>query len=65
MNKSNQKVRAALRTFDVKQWRLADLLNIREETLSRMLRKELPADEQARMIELIIAESKAAEREGQ
>jgi len=61
MSKNNQRVRAALRMFDVRQWRLAELLNVREEVLSKKLRKELPDEEQARMIELIMTEAKRAE----
>jgi len=53
MNKTNEKIRAALREANMKQWQLADALNIHEKTLCCKLRHELPEDEQKRIIELI------------
>lgn len=49
----NEKIRNQLKTFNLKQWQLADLLGISEFTLTRKLRHELPAEEQKRICELI------------
>lgn len=49
----NIRIRKALKEYGVRVWELAELLNIAESTLCRHLRKELPAEEQDRMIELI------------
>lgn len=51
--KANVKVRTALLQANMKQYELAQLLDIYEEKLSRMLRYELPEEEQNKMIEVI------------
>ena len=50
---NNIMVRAKMLECDIKQWRLAELLNISESVLSRRLRHELPAEEQERIIRII------------
>ena len=53
MNKTNMKIREALREANMKQWQLADVLGVHEKTLCCKLRHELSEDEQSRIIELI------------
>lgn len=50
---TNQTIRAALSKHDLKQWQLAELLNMNEFSLSRKLRHELPEDEQRQIVSLI------------
>lgn len=50
---NNQKVRFALLENNMKQWELADLMGVSETVLSRRLRKELPEEEQERIVALI------------
>lgn len=50
---NNQKIRFALLENNMKQWELADLMGISEAVLSRRLRKELPEEEQERIVALI------------
>lgn len=49
----NKKIRDALYHANMRQWQLAKLMRIREETLSRKLREELPSEEQKQIIALI------------
>ena len=46
-------IRLALKENGMKQWQLADLMGIREETLCRMLRHELSEAEQIEIVKLI------------
>lgn len=50
----NLKIRNALVQNNMKQWQLADYLGISEYTLCKKLRKELPEQEQERIIEVIL-----------
>lgn len=50
---NNQKVRFALLENNMKQWELAELLDVSESVLSRKLRNELPDDEQERIVKVI------------
>lgn len=50
---NNQAIRDSLTRHNMKQWELADLLNITEFSLCRKLRHELPADEQKRIVAII------------
>ena len=52
-NKANARIREALKSSGLRQWELADLLGMAEGTLSRKLRRDLPEDEQRRIIDLI------------
>lgn len=45
----NKEIRDALRLSDVKQWQLAEALEVSDITICRWLRKELP-DEKRKMI---------------
>ena len=38
---------------NIKQWQLAKLLKVSESTVNRMLREELPEEEQNRIVALI------------
>ena len=49
----NEQIRKALKAAGMKQWQLAELMEISEQTICRKLRKELPQAEQERIIELI------------
>ncbi len=51
--KYNKRIRTALAVHGVPQWRLAQLLEISEFTLSRKLREELPEEEQEKILALI------------
>ena len=50
---SNKEIRCALVNHGIKQYALADFLGITETTLSRKLRKELPAEEKERILSAI------------
>lgn len=50
---SNMDIRGYLKTHRVPLWRLADALNIHENTLIRRLRHELPDDEKERLRALV------------
>ena len=50
---NNQSIRTALSKHNLKQWQLAELMNMNEFSLSRKLRHELPADVQKEIITLI------------
>ena len=45
MEKKNSIIRKAMTEANLKQWELAELLGIGEQTMCRWLRKELPEDE--------------------
>lgn len=49
----NIEVRQKLLATGIKNYELAEMLGISEWTLSRRLRKELPQEEQNRIIEMI------------
>lgn len=53
LTKTNIKIRNALKLKNMKQWQLAEILGISENTLYRMLRKELPEEEQNRIVTII------------
>lgn len=50
---TNERIRRALFDTGMRQYELADLLNISEYTLIRRLRKELPEKDQAEIVDLI------------
>lgn len=50
---ANASIRTALKNKGMRQWQLADALNIHEKTLCCKLRHELPQDEQTRMLHII------------
>lgn len=49
----NYKVRKAILESGLKQWKVAELIGIRDDAFSRKLRYELPEDEQNRIIDAI------------
>lgn len=49
----NRLIREALNKNKMKQWELAEVMNINEFSLSRKLRHELPEEEQKRIVSLI------------
>ena len=51
--KANVDIRQELTTQQVRQWELADGLNISEPTLTRWLRHELSNDKKAHLIDVI------------
>ena len=53
MNKANQDIRQAAVNKGIKHWQIADKLGIREEALSKMLRRELPEDMKQKIMEMI------------
>lgn len=61
---NNLKIRVAMISNNVKQWEVAELLKVSEPSLSRMLRHELPEEEQDRIINLI-EESKKGTNENE
>lgn len=57
----NERIRSALRIYDIKMWELADMLGIHEVTLSRKLRTELSPDETEEILRTIKMAKKAME----
>lgn len=53
--RNNQKIRNAMKEKNLSQYEVARLLNYREDMFSKMLRYELPEDEQNELIEKINA----------
>ena len=49
----NIDIRTAAKQNGVRLWEVADRLNVSEPTITRKLRRELPADEKQRIISLI------------
>lgn len=49
----NIRIRTALLDAKMKQWELADALGVSEYTMCKRLRKELPKEEQEKIIRLI------------
>lgn len=49
----NVEIREALQKAHLKQWELADLLRVSEYTLCKWLRRELPEERKAEILELI------------
>ena len=50
---NNKMIREALTRHNLRQWELADIMNINEFSLSRKMRKELPDEEQRQIVSLI------------
>lgn len=49
----NQEIRNAMKENNIKQWELAEMLGISENTMCRKLRKELPDEDKQRILEII------------
>ena len=50
---TNKRIRMKLIEYDLKQWQLAKIMCVSEATVYRLLRDELPEEEQDRIINLI------------
>ena len=50
----NDMILVAREKAGLKQWQVAELAGYREDKFSRMLRHELPKEEQKRIVQLII-----------
>lgn len=61
---ANDRIRVSLFIHKMKQWELAKLLGIGENTLIRRLREELPEDEQNRIIKVIEDSAKGGQHDG-
>lgn len=55
---ANERIREALESNAMRQWELAERLGVSEFTLTRRLRRELPENEQARILALIESSAK-------
>lgn len=53
MQEKNSEIKMALKESRVRQWEVAEALNISESTIVRRLRKELPLDEKTRILQVI------------
>ena len=53
MNRPNDDVRRAAAGHGVPLWKVAEALGIADSSLSRKLRKELPAEERLELMEII------------
>lgn len=60
---ANKAIRDCIKNEGLRQWQVAEILCIREETLSRKLRFELPEKEQRQIITLIKAVSREDKEE--
>lgn len=58
--KANMKIREKARSSGVRLWQIADTLGMQESFFSKKLRKELPEDEQKRILNIIDAMAKGA-----
>lgn len=54
----NERLRTALKEMGVYLWEVAECLGVSEATVTRMMRKELPEEEQSRIIALVEKEGK-------
>jgi hypothetical protein len=50
---ANERIRRAAGGHGLKLWQVAEILNMTDSSLSRKLRKDLPEEEQNRIIEAI------------
>lgn len=51
--KANMNIREKARNSGVRLWQIADALGMQESLFSKKLRKELPEDEQERILSII------------
>lgn len=51
--KANMKIREKARNSGIRLWQIADALGMQESLFSKKLRKELPEDEQERILNII------------
>lgn len=57
----NKKIKIQLAISGLRQWELAELLNVSESVLCRKLRRELPEEEQQRIVSIIKEHAKEGE----
>lgn len=50
---ANERIKEALKNQGMRQWELAEMLGISEQTICRRMRKELPCDEQEKLLSII------------
>ena len=60
---NNKKIRIAMINNDLKQYQLARILKTHEGSISRLLKEELPDEEQDRIVRLIEEAEKHDSRE--
>ena len=60
MTQANQNIRKTAEASGVKLWQIADRLGMADTYFSRLLRKELPADKQAQIMQIIAELEKEA-----
>lgn len=53
MKRTNEKIKKALEDKRLCQWELADMLDVSESTVTRLLRHELPEEKQKEILDLI------------
>ena len=53
MENNNMVIRNVMKTTGLKQWQVADALGVSEWKFCRMLRHELPMEEQDKIVELM------------
>ncbi len=61
MTQTNQNIRKAAAGAGVKLWQIADKLGYTDSYFSRLLRKELPEDKQAQIMQIIAELEQEAE----
>lgn len=54
--RKNESIRTALKECGMYQWQLAKRLGISEPTFTRMMREELPEEEQKKIVSIIRGE---------
>ena len=52
---ANERVKNTLKNCGLRQWQLAAIIGVSEQTLYRKLRVELPEEEQSKLISIIVA----------
>ena len=57
---ANQEIRMAAKASSIPLWRIAERLSISEPTMTRRLRRELSAEEKARILAIIQSLAKEA-----
>jgi predicted XRE-type DNA-binding protein len=53
MTTRNQDVREAIKKAKIRQWQIAEYMGVHENTLSRMLRQELPREKKVKIISIV------------
>ncbi len=53
MARANEEIRRFMGAKGLKQWQVAEAMGMRDENFSRKLRKELPEEEKAKIMQII------------